>query len=557
MRPTTIDPLHIEFYVRERHQARTDLLFLCNEVLGYKDVTVDVHGPILDAVQKFYGGTDTFDGRVWRYTPACDLWLLNDGKPRKRLYLFPRGHLKTSLITIAHTIQWILNYPDIRILLSTATGDQVKKMVTETKGHFQFNETFRKLFPDYCPPAKKAADFGTQDSFTCPARTKKWLKEPTLGTATVGAVIASTHWEVIKNSDLVDKENVKTPGQMADVISHFAYLNPLLERGTVPPYHGWVDVEGTRYDHADLYGNLIDHEEEHKTGDWFILCRGVYRDDGSPLWPARFPVAELESIKRDPAAGPAMFSSQYLNQPLRGGSSLADLKAILWFPDDLLKKLLPALRVHTTVDLHGMEQGDKNDFTVLTTAGFDRDGRMYVFDIRRGHFTPFETIDHIFAIHEQWRSQDIKIQKDAFARVLAPFFERERVKRQKFPMVQFISISNQRSKQDRIRGLQPWFSTGAIRFLNSLPAKFELLREIDRFPSPRFHDDILDTLADQLQNAEGEAVYDVYPGEKPAKYATLRNPVPQFIGFDSGTHQPQYVGDLDGAAGCYDPKTGV
>jgi hypothetical protein len=51
-------------------------------------------------------------------------------------------------------IQWILNYPNIRILLSSGTGDQVHGFLKEIKGHFQFNDILRWLYPEYCPNAK-------------------------------------------------------------------------------------------------------------------------------------------------------------------------------------------------------------------------------------------------------------------------------------------------------------------------------------------------------------------------------------------------------------------
>src|SRR5580704_3916880 len=54
-----LNPNHV---IRKKHLLRqvyrTDLLALCTEVLGYKDVSREVHGPILDALQKFPGGED-------------------------------------------------------------------------------------------------------------------------------------------------------------------------------------------------------------------------------------------------------------------------------------------------------------------------------------------------------------------------------------------------------------------------------------------------------------------------------------------------------------------
>lgn len=539
----------LESLKKIRQFARTNLLYLCREVLGYRDVSKEVHGEIIATLQKFKGGTEEMDkhGRMV-YTPACDLWELEG--PRNVLILFPRGHLKTTIITIAHTIQWIINYPNVRMLISTATGDQCKKMLNEIKGHFQFNPMFRTYFPDFCPVAKKAADFGSQEEFTVPNRTVH-RKEPTLSTCSVGKVIAGAHYEVIKNSDLVDKENVKTPNQIADVIGHFGYLNPLLERSAVPPYHGWTDVEGTRYDFGDLYGRLIDG------GTYRTLVRP--RDEQDTVWPARFPPSELARIEKE--VGPYIFSCQYKNKPIPPEGGLCDPKDIVFLPREIIGRLLPSLRLHATIDLHGLEPArNDNDFTVLNVHGFDRDGRLYVVDIRRGRFTPDQVIWHVFDIHHRYpQIIDFKIEKDAHARVLLPFLQREASKRQRFPIMVPIKRDTHTSKQQRIRGLQPWFKSGIVRFADDLSCKTDVMLEIMQFPSQSagVHDDILDTLADAMQNQEGEVNLDVIsdPYIDPKQLFGMEKPRDRFLGFGPNGEEQWLYGGND-AKQVYSP-TGV
>lgn len=516
-----------EQYKKVRQAARTNLLYFCNEILGYKDVTKEVHGEIIKQLQHFKGGTDTIDEKgVIKYEPAISLWHLEG--LRNLLILFPRGHLKTTIITIAHTIQWIINYPNVRMLISTATGDQCKKMLMEIKGHFQYNNKFRLFFPEFCPLPKRAADFGSQEEFTVPCRTLH-RKEPTLSTCSVGKVIAGAHYEVIKNSDLVDKENVKTPNQIADVIGHFGYLNPLLERSEIAPYHGWTDVEGTRYDFGDLYGRLKD------SGTYATLIRP--RDDQDSVWPARFPESELKRIEKE--IGSYIYSCQYRNKPIPPEGGLCDPKDIVFLGRRVLGDIQPMLRLHCTIDLHGMEPSkNDNDFTVLNVHGFDRDGRLYVVDLRRGRYTPQEVIWHVFDIYARYPQMiDFKIEKDAHARVLLPFLHREASKRQRFPTMVPIKRDTHTSKQQRIRGLQPWFKAGIIRFAEDLGCKTDLILEIMQFPSQSsgVHDDILDTLADAMQNREGGVNDDVVSdGNFDAREMFgMERPKDKFLGFNN------------------------
>ena len=538
-----------------RHLARTNLLYLCRELLGYKDVSKEVHGEILSHIQKFKGGEETVDEKgIVSYTPFVPIQDLEGS--RNNLILFPRGHFKTSIITIAHTVQWILNYPDIRVALSMAIGDQTQKVMKELKGHFQYNPLFRKYFADYCPAAKKAGDWGNMEEFTVINR-KKFRKEPTVCLITIGKVIAGSHYDVIKHSDLVDENNVKTPNQIADVISHFGHMDPLLERypsdDPDKPRQGWQDVEGTRYDFGDLYGLLL------KSTEYKSLVRGAIKGDGTTIDMRRFPPAELDRIRRKPEMTPYIFSCQYLNQPIPPDGGLCDPKDVVFLQRRIINDLLPSMRIHTTVDLHGMDPASKNsDFTAITTHGFDRDGRLYVFDIRHGRFTPEKVISEIFDVYRKYRPIDFKIEKEAHARVLLPFLQREASKRQQFPTILPIKRDNRTSKQQRIKSLQPWFRAKIIRFADDLPCKEQLLLEIAQFPSESAgcHDDILDTLADAMQGQEGEVNYDVVAEGNWDSREMFGQPRPRdrFLGFDEKGHEQWLYGEQQKSV---DSPTGV
>lgn len=530
-------------WIENRQRARTDLLYLCNEVLQYKDVCASVHGPVIERLQQFRGGVDRIDeqsGNWVEYQPEVDCWELKG--PRKRLFLDPRGHLKTTVITISHTIQWIINYPDIRILQSMATGDQVSKVMSETLAHFRFNEKFRWLFPEFCPPAKIAKDFGNMESFTVPCRTRKWLKEPTVSCCSVGRVIAGGHYEVLKNSDLVDKENVKTPNQINEVISHFKFLNPLLERGGTPPGPGWIDVEGTRYDASDLYGWIKQQNERSK--EWQTFERKAI-EEGKILWPERFSQKDLDSIKGDDEY---LFSSQYLQNPIPAGSALTTREELRFSPRKILRSL--PMHLHMTVDLAGMDPQSSGDYTAFNVHGFDRDGRMNVLEILAGRYPPSEVIDIIFLLAKAFPNmQDIKIEKDAHARVLLPFLRREQEKRKTYlPPIIELKRDNRTSKKQRIKGLQPWFRAGLVRFAEEITAKLETIHQLLTFSeTSTTHDDILDTLADAMQNREGGVTYDVLPDAEKEVSAPGRGGE-RFLGFDPITHQEHWAGDSEFSA---------
>ena len=553
--------LELVFKIRQR--ARTDLMFLMQDLLGYKDVNPDVHGPIIDKLQHFRGGTDALgpNGQI-QYRPHMDLWYL-EGK-RSRLILDPRGHLKTTIISISHDIQWIINYPDVRILITTATGDLSEKVLRELKGHFQHNEKFRYYFPDFCPTAKRAGDFGNMESFTVPNR-KRVLKEPTVSTSSIGKSVTGSHFEILDCCDMVDEINSQTPGGIRSVIDHFAHMDPLLERSKIPPHTGWVNMEGTRYDFGDLYGTIIDAQEQTpETEKWEISIRDAEVDatTETTLWPDRYPWRVLKAMEA--RMGPQIYSAQMRNRPIPSSGGLATLEDLIgiWLSSSQVWQMIrdKSLSLHCTVDLAAMDEKKAGgDFIVLTVAGFNREGKMIVVDIRRGHFTETEVIDQFYYLARLYPDLlDFKIEKEAYWRTLAPFLKREQFKRGFLPPIIDIKRDNHKSKQERIRGLQPWFKAKLIQFSADLPCRTDLFQEITRFPSQSVHDDILDTLADQLQNRDGGVTYDVVPAPWSPPIGHGPNlPEQQFLEFDPFSHEARFMLEQVGAADTNYDSNGI
>ena len=541
-----------------RQRGRTDLLWLSQEVLRYKDIDPVVHGPIIDSLQKFKGGEDGPKG----YVPFVTCWELEG--PRERMVLDPRGFFKTTITDIAHTIQWIINYPDIRVLLSMATGNQVTAVMSELLNHFRFNEHFRFLYPDFCPNARSSKDFGNMEGFTVPNRGRKWLKEPTVSSCSVGRVVAGGHYEVIKHGDLVDKENVKTPNQVREVNEHFQYMNPLLERGPIAPYRGWTDIDGTIYDEADLYSVIMRREESLPTEKrtWQISIRdaevganGKHMDEpgGTTLFPTRFPKVELERIRAE--VGDYIYSCQYRLKPIPSQSALATRDEVKFVARKIMRSV--PMHYHMTVDLAGMDPQSNGDFTVLNIHAYDNDGRLNIVEVLAGRYDPFMVIDLLFlqckAIPQ---IRDIKIEREAHSRVLGPFIKREQQKRGVFlPPIIEIKRDNRTAKKQRIKGLQPWFKGGIIRFAEEITAKLETIQQILRFSdTSTYHDDILDTLADAMQNRDGGIISDVFPD---AERGYIAPKIGQFSGFDPISHQPMWGGDTTTAFPSVDPRTGM
>lgn len=552
-----------------RQRCRTDLFYLANEVLAPPDSRILSHGAhsgIVAHCQVFKGRREVIHKEKMRPDGAP---LIEASEPlvpfmelqghRDNLLLVSRGHLKTTIHTIAHSIQWILNYPDIRILICSSTDEKASMILSEIKSHFQFNPRLRMFFPELCPSANRIADFGSKTEFRIPGQSR-FAKEPTVQTASVGKQLASTHYDVIKCSDVVTEQNVRTAGQLSEVEDFFGYLDPLREKFESKdgaPNPAWLDIEGTIYNYSDFYQKTLDRKSSGAQSWWHVTKQSCWADKSKrlPLWPERFPVAQLDRILAQ--IGPVLFSAQYEMEPIAESDGLAKPEQIRVFPAQLVAELMPRYRLHTTVDLSNMDPSTDGDATVFTTCGFDRDGRCDVLSVIRGRFTLDQVVQYFFAIDQVYPGHiDFKVQKDHFARVLWPIMQREQAKRGKWLNIQMTPISTRVSKQQRIRGLQAWFMQGLVRFADNISCLNDVRMEILRFPKYE-HDDILDTLADQMSNRDGHPVSDVYP-DAPRHQFGQPGPENVFTGFDPVTREARWLYDtIESATPFYNANTGA
>lgn len=535
-----------------RWRARTDLGWLCREILGYKDVLPEVHDPVIDVLQKFpkptrqqFEENDVWDGRTWRYKPIMPMGDLPSG--RRVLILDPRGHLKTTINAQAHTIQWILNYPGIAMAIWQSNIDKGELILKEIKNHFQFNEKFRRLFPEHVPQ-KRIMDFGTKGEFTTLARPSSVVRrESTLMALSIDKGTAGLHFDVMKFSDIVEPENTKTQERTRAVIDSFYMAENLL----VSPVF-WIDVEGTRYTFADLYGALIKQwraeKEKGLPHEYKIHVRSCYKKimpDGKiqnkftpdelelpyyknekgefePWFPLdhagqpRFPFAHLESLRSKDAY---IFSCQQENNP-KGGIDGQEIFPVGGaFPIRITREnYRKNIRIYNrtmTIDTAETD-GKRSNYSALIVVGWDNYGRAWVEKMVHGKFLPDELIKRIFDTYLAFKPSIIRIEETSFVRGLVAGLTREMEMRNLYLPLEFVKRENKIAKQERIQNsLQPYYQKGLIRFVlphvdkdrpqftdhEGVNAYRHMLEELKTFPLGDT-DDLLDALADQFQNKE-------------------------------------------------------
>lgn len=209
---------HNKEIVALRDACRSDLKFLCKEVLGMTKWDDDLHNDLAAYLEK-------------------------SGK--HKLVLIPRGHLKSSIVTIGWTIQQLLRNPNLRILIRNAVWDQARRFLWQIQGYLESGQ-LPVIFGKF---ASKNTVW-TKDEIEIAAR-KERKASPSIMTAGLETSLTGLHFDILVDDDLVNDKNTSTKEQIQKVIDVYNDSFNLLDRG------GTHVVIGTRWNQKDLYGHIL------------------------------------------------------------------------------------------------------------------------------------------------------------------------------------------------------------------------------------------------------------------------------------------------------------
>lgn len=408
-----------------------------------------------------------------------------DKNPKRfKLILVPRGHLKSSIITVGKSLQWMYNDPSVRILIANATYRMATTFVGQIQRHLRFNQKLLEFFRDISQnPANWTNDMITLEK----AKEVHGKKEATLTGFGMGGNLVSQHYDKIILDDIVNRDTISTREQIEKSILFLKDILDLLEPG------GELIILGTRWHDQDLYGWIMDKDNDMLSSfDVFMrpAFTGNLRDHTNfqALWPEKFTRNVLEKLYRE--KGPYEFSAQYLNNPVPDDDAVFKRTWFHYYDETELRgrPLNKFIAVDPAISLE-----KEADYTAIVTVGIDHFHNWYILDIFRDRVTPHQLIDQLYVAYERWHPIEIAIENVAFQKVLQYSLNEEGRKRRKYlPVVEV--KPEQRTKDERIRGLQPLYANGVVLHHKDLVYNDYLEDELSRFPRGQ-HDDIIDALS--------------------------------------------------------------
>lgn len=440
-----------------RHACKSSLYFLCTQMLGYSDWDI-VH----DELEVF----------------------LNKPSRRKAL-LIPRGHLKSSIVTIGKTIQIMLQNPNSRILIANQVWDISRKFLFEIKEHLE-RSNLKHIFGNFVSEKWNA------DTMVIAQRTRA-VKEASVTTTGTEAESTGGHFDVIILDDLIGLQNSMTQ-ELRDKAKRFrrSMINLLEPDGLL------IEV-GTRWHLDDTFAELIEKEMKY----YDVMTRQVL-ENGRIIFPKKFskhfnPQTKSWEFSKEQSMDfinylresltPAEFSSQYMNNPIDEENQIfkpAFFKRYDRRPENLYLAM--------TID-PAISDKQSADYSAIVVSGMDHEHQIYVLDYIRGRWTPHELIDRIFTTYVKWKPSAIGLECVAYQKSLKYFIEEKMMIHGVHFPIEEIKRGSNASKEFRIKALEPYYRGGRVFHASWMK---DLEDELSTFPKGK-HDDLIDALSDHLE----------------------------------------------------------
>ena len=413
-----------------------------------------------DFVRQVLGREFTdFHRRWWEFTATHPHSLL----------LAPRGHGKSTILTVAYTLKRLLERPDLRALIASNTAVQAEGFLREIRRHLAHNPAIAAACGPLAGQPWNERELGLA-SRLCTA------KEPSLTALGVLGPVISRHYDLVILDDVVDEEVARSHLMRRRLLTwYYKELLPTLEPD------GELHLIGTRYHRDDLYGRLI------AAGMPSLTEAAISGEPGAEvaLWEEKFPLALLR--KRREEAGPAIFNSQYQND-------VSAMEGRLFRPEWLAPAPAPVCgRRFQGIDL-AIGRGDHADYFAVVTVGEDGD-RWWVLSAYRGRLTFEEQFNAARALFAAWDRPEspvvaIGVEANAYQAAMA-----QRLRAAALPATPVVQTRDKVARAMRLTGL---LECGRLKLarpadVNGREAMTALVGELLSFPEGE-HDDLVDAL---------------------------------------------------------------
>ena len=433
--------------------------------------------------------------------------LFKDGC-RRFVVMWPRDHLKTSVLTIGFNIRMICCDAEYRSFVMHKSATHAENMIGAMQSILMSQE-FRHYYPEIVPnnwlrtkvQNGKFPRWNQAEIEVCRRRFHLQANFTAMGIETT---IEGGHVNAVFGDDLVDRRTSSSPILMERACDFVENVYPLL----TDEADDLVMFVGT-YWPGGYYEKIL------ANSDYEQIVLGCYQDArskkyldmgdvGKPLWFEKHTIHSLAAIER--GMGTYKFAHQYRNDPVAKGSArfrAEDFRFYDYFnetrelcyeePGEEHKRKVKIDSLRLTMAVDPSAGGD--DFAITVLGVDPLSGNIFLLECFAEPVSPSHGISQIFRIAKRWNIRKCGIEQAGFQSMLSDWMRVKSHETGQHMRVIPLKHGNRTKANRIIDGMQPFVEEGRFfvhrkRHARVIQQAVNYNPEIDRQ-----QDDILDSIA--------------------------------------------------------------
>lgn len=440
-----------------------------------------------------------FDGQLQFGDFHREMWELCCSKEKFVAIAAPRGHSKSTSITLSYTLASILFRERKFVLLLSDTESQAVMFLGQIKQELAENQDIVNLFgvkkegDNVKFPKDSESDviIEFEDGHRCRIIAKG--SEQKLR----GMLWDGKRPDLIVCDDMENDEIVMNKDRREKFRRWFyGALLPCLSGTGVIRYVGTIlHMDSMLERLMPQYGSIGYQETELKTfsarrvGGWRAVKYKAHNEDFSEiLWPAKWDKEGLKELRQKyiDQGMPDLYSQEYLNIPIDEANTF--FKKSDFVPmtaEDRHRNL----NYYIAADL-AISERERADYSAFVVGGVDENNILHVVNVIRDRLDGLALVDTIIALQRQYDPIMFGIEETQITKAIGPFLREEMLRQNIWANIIPLKPYRQ-DKTMRARSIQARMRAGGCRFDKETDWYSTYEDELMKFPRAR-HDDQVD-----------------------------------------------------------------
>jgi len=242
----------------------------------------------------------------------------------------------------------------------------------------------------------------------------------------------------------------------------------------------------TRWHQDDLVGKLLKQSRDDPAADQWEVLHFKALTEGVALWPERYPLAALESIRA--SVGGRAFTSLYQGEPTVAEGQI--IKREWWQYYREAPK--PNRKIHSWDT--AFKDKSKNDYSVCTIWGECNNG-FYLLDVWRGRVEFPELKKVAISLYDRDVPNAVLVEDAASGQSLIQELQRNTA-------MPILPVKVDSNKVARANAITPLIEAGKVFLPKNAPWLYDYIEELSGFPNAE-HDDQVDSTTQALSFMRG------------------------------------------------------